>query len=179
MRSGALTFFAVLTLGGCGGSDSSMDPPVSFVFEDLLAALDIEGAVGVYESWDNIPDPDLAAKIREYAERNEAVIECDSRSCTGPEHVVAIRFREWSWTLSQDLPPEVASPPRSDHESWQESWQRSGDWFDPIIRDGGGVAIEIEWSDCLCGPIMAVEVTRTDEGRWQVGRTAQIGMVMS
>ena len=128
---------------GCDGGAPSTDPPTdNHVFEDLLSALDIEGPVGVY-GFENIPNPDLAAEIREYAERTETVVTCDSWFCEGPEGAgVWINFYE----------------------------------TDPALQDR--VEVVVEMRNCgLCGPIVAVDITRTD-GRWQVGEAAQIGMVM-
>lgn len=164
----------LVALLGCDGEASTDPHTASHVFEDLLAALDIEGPVGVYESWENIPDPDLAAEIREYAERAEMVLTCDSRTCAGPEYPISVKFSEWSWTPSPDLPTRIV-----DLGGVYESWQRTGDRFDPIIRGGGGVQVEIEWSDCMCGSIMAVEITREQDGGWSVGKAEQIGMSMS
>ena len=134
---------------GCEGGASSTDPPTtSHVFEDLLAALDIEDqVVGVHESWENIPDPDLAAEIREYAEKAEIVVTCDSWSCAGPEH--------------------------------SGTWIKFDAWLDPALRDSGKIKVTVEEHSCLCGPIFAVEITRTDAGGWQVEETAEVGMWMS
>lgn len=147
-------------------------PTASHVFEDLLAALDIETPVGVYESWDNIPDPDLAAELREYAERTESVIECGPMDCTGPGHNVKIRFRDWTWS-----PPTAPLPVIEDPTGIYESWERALAWFDPIIRNGDGAFLEVIRADG--GPLVVVNVTRTDEGEWMVGEIRHVGMVIS
>ena len=174
MRPGRLpTIFALLAAGaGCDGSAPPVDPPPTpHVFEDLLAALDVSMPVGVYESWDHIPNPDLAAEIREYAERTGSVIECGSMDCTGPGHPISIEFREWSWS-----PPSAPLPVFEDPHGVYESWTRALEWFDPIVRNDDGVLVEVTTTDG--GPLIAVEMTRTDEGEWVVGEVKQVGMVM-
>ncbi len=167
------TVFALLAaVAGCDGSAPPIDPPTTpHVFEDLLAALDISMPVGVYENWDNIPNPDLAAEIREYAEGTELVIECGSIDCTGPGHPISIGFREWSWS-----PPTAPLPVFDDPLGVYDSWERALEWFDPIMRNGDGVLVEVTTTDG--GPLIAVEMTRTDEGEWVVGEVKQVGMVM-
>ena len=39
---------------------------------------------------------------------------------------------------------------------------RALEWFDPIVRNGDGVLVEVTTTDG--GPLIAVEMTRTDEG---------------
>lgn len=143
------------------GCDGPANPPTApHVFEDLLAALEIEGPVGVYESWENIPNPDLAEELREYAERNEL----------GPGHPVSIRFLEWVWSPPPDPLPVFEDP-------IYESWERALERFDSMVRNGGGVLVEIVTADG--GPLIAVEVKRTDAGGWSVGEAVQVGMWMS
>ena len=166
---------ALLALAACGDATPSVDSPTTtpHVFEGLLAALDIGTPVGIYESWENIPDPDLAAEIRGYAEMTEAVIECGPQGCARPRPPTTIRFLEWRWS-----PPPDPSPVFEDPLGIYESWEKSMEWFDPIMRNGGGVKVEVGHADCMCGPIFVVEVTRTDAGGWSVGKVKQIGMVM-
>lgn len=146
------TTLALLMLAAVVGCDGpgTKDGSASHVVEDLLAAIGIESPVGIYESfWEKIPDPALAVEIKEYAERTRSVIECDSRSCTGPGflHPVTIDFHE---------------------PFYPDTW--------PINTIH--VMTEYP-AACMCGVIYAVEVSRTGAGGWSVGEAVRIGSHVS
>ena len=61
-----------------------------------------------------------------------------SMDCTGPGHPISIGFREWSWS-----PPAAPLPVFDDPLGVYESWDRALEWFDPIMRNGDGVFVEV------------------------------------
>lgn len=88
-------------------------------------------------------------------------------------HVFEDLLGAWMTSSPSPDPTPVVEDPLGAY-----AWERALEWFDPIMRDGRGIIVEMEMSDCWCGPFIAVEVTRTDEGGWLVGEAAEVGMTM-